>query len=97
MKKTAGGLWEKMIYVFPGRYEYKFWVDGHWRTDPNNNKTRTNCYGTQNSIIIVEPKPQEKLYRRIALDLERGIGIPRGGYYHEFQMPLHSSKRKGFG
>ena len=57
MKKGAGGLWEKIIYVFPGRYEYKFWVDDHWRTDPNNNKTCTNCYGTHNSIIIVEPKP----------------------------------------
>lgn len=59
MKKNANGLWEKIIYVFPGRYEYKFLVDGHWQTDPNNNQACTNCYGTYNNIIVVTLKPEK--------------------------------------
>ena len=57
MKRNDDGLWEKIIYVFPGRHEYKFWVDGHWQMDPNNDLSCMNCYGTYNNIIVVEPKP----------------------------------------
>ena len=59
MKKNADGLWEKTIYVFPGRYEYKFWADGHWKMDPSNNQACINCYGTENNFVVVSPKPEK--------------------------------------
>jgi len=35
MKKTDGG-WVIDVQLGPGAYEYKYIVDGHWTTDPNN-------------------------------------------------------------
>ena len=59
MRKNADGIWEKTIYVFPGSYEYKFFVDGLWQMDPNNSECCTNCYGTDNNVITVTPKPKK--------------------------------------
>jgi len=53
MKKDNGGVWKKALMVSPGRYEYKFLVDGRWRNDPKNDKTCPNCFGTQNNVLIV--------------------------------------------
>jgi len=53
MKKNKNGVWEKMTFLFPGTYEYRFMVDGQWKNDPNNNQTRTNQFGTKNNFIVV--------------------------------------------
>lgn len=53
MKKNKNGVWEKMTFLFPGTYEYRFMVDKHWKNDPNNNQTRTNRFGTINNVIVV--------------------------------------------
>jgi 1,4-alpha-glucan branching enzyme len=53
MKKNKNGTWEKVTYLFPGTYEYRFMVDGQWENDPNNNQTRTNRFGTKNNFIVV--------------------------------------------
>jgi 1,4-alpha-glucan branching enzyme len=53
MKRTKGGVWEKIVMLPPGRYEYKFFVDGQWWTDPKNEQTCYNCFGTQNSVIVI--------------------------------------------
>ena len=54
MKKTAGGRWEKIVVLKPGIYEYKFHADGQWIADPANTHQRPNCYGTRNSVVVVE-------------------------------------------
>ncbi len=54
MKKTASG-WIFPIYLDPGRYTYKFLVDGQWITDPDNQLYEENEYGTGNSVIWIEP------------------------------------------
>ena len=56
MKKNPKGVWEKTIMLFPGRYEYRFLVDGEWWNDPLNNQVCINSYGSQNNIIIVSAK-----------------------------------------
>jgi len=53
MKKNKNEVWEKMTFLYPGTYEYRFMVDGHWKNDPNNNQTRTNQFGTINNVIVV--------------------------------------------
>ena len=53
MKKNKNGVWEKMTFLPPGTYEYRFMVDGQWKNDPNNNQTRTNRFGTINNVIVV--------------------------------------------
>lgn len=54
MKKGRDGVWKIGMNLVPGRYEYKFIVDGQWWTDPANPNAATNSFGTVNSVIEVE-------------------------------------------
>jgi len=56
MKSDGTGVWNKTLILAPGRYEYKFFVDGEWKTDPLNSLSCGNCFGTQNSILNVEKR-----------------------------------------
>lgn len=51
MKRDENGMWNKTVALSPGKYEYKFLVDGQWREDPRNDHLCPNCFGTYNSII----------------------------------------------
>ena len=53
MKTDPDGIWEKTVMLEPGRYEYKFLVDGEWHEDPLNREISVNCFGTQNNVINV--------------------------------------------
>lgn len=54
MKKTTTG-WIFPVFLDPGRYTYKFRVEGEWITDPDNKLYEENEYGTGNSVIWIEP------------------------------------------
>ncbi len=53
MKKGRDGIWKIGMNLAPGRYEYKFIVDGQWWTDPVNPHAVTNSFGAVNSVIEV--------------------------------------------
>ena len=53
MKKGKNGMWEKIIMVPPGRYEYRFLVDGKWCNDPTNDQICANCFGSTNNILEI--------------------------------------------
>jgi hypothetical protein len=42
------------VDVTPGRYEYKFVLDGKWIHDPDVPGVITNTFGTLNSIAYVK-------------------------------------------
>ncbi len=50
MKKDKNGTWTLSLKFAPGKYEYKYIVDGQWWTDPKNTKTVSNSLGSLNSI-----------------------------------------------
>ncbi|MCM8786653.1 MAG: helix-turn-helix domain-containing protein [Candidatus Omnitrophica bacterium] len=50
LKKDRSGVWSTEIPLKPGRYQYKFLVDGQWVTDPENKLTVKNPFGTDNSL-----------------------------------------------
>ncbi|MGE5307545.1 MAG: glycogen-binding domain-containing protein [Deltaproteobacteria bacterium] len=52
-KKDTKGNWSIKVALKPGRYEYKFFVDGSWINDPATPAV-TNIYGSQNSVIEVK-------------------------------------------
>jgi len=56
MKRDENGVWNKSVMLTPGRYEYKFLVDGRWRNDPRNEAFSQNCFGTQNNVMSIGPK-----------------------------------------
>jgi 1,4-alpha-glucan branching enzyme len=47
------GLWEKRLTLPPGRYEYKFVVDGNWLHDPDARENVSNIFGSLNSVVEV--------------------------------------------
>lgn len=51
MKRDKGGLWTKPVKLKPGKYEYKFVVDGEWWADPDNPHFVYNSHGTTNSVL----------------------------------------------
>jgi 1,4-alpha-glucan branching enzyme len=52
MNKVAAG-WELRAELPPGRYEYKFIVDGEWMHDPVNKDKVQNEHHTYNSVLLV--------------------------------------------
>lgn len=53
MKGRGDGHWETTIVLAPGRYQYKFVVDGNWIPDPLARENVSNQQGTLNSVIEV--------------------------------------------
>lgn len=53
MTRHADGRWEAIVALAPGRYEYKFLVDGEWLHDPVVRETVPNGFGSFNSVIEV--------------------------------------------
>jgi hypothetical protein len=53
MKRRNDGQWETTLALGPGRYQYKFLVDGEWIVDPTAKQNVANAFGTQNSVLEV--------------------------------------------
>jgi len=53
MKRQADGNWETTVALAPGRYQYKFIVDGQWIPDPLVHEHAWNQHCTLNSVIEV--------------------------------------------
>jgi len=51
MKADGNGIWNKTVMIPPGKYEYKFLIDGNWIEDPQNDQACPNCFGTLNSVF----------------------------------------------
>jgi chromosome partitioning protein len=49
-----GGVWTKVIKLPPGRYRYRYVVDGRWQNDPSNTAVEPNPYGGHDSILVLE-------------------------------------------
>ncbi|HEX8494855.1 MAG TPA: glycogen-binding domain-containing protein [Pyrinomonadaceae bacterium] len=52
----SGDEWICKINLAPGKYQYKFVVDGNWILDPGNAATEDDGSGNKNSLLIVEAK-----------------------------------------
>jgi 1,4-alpha-glucan branching enzyme len=52
--ESGDGVFEVTLALAPGRYEYKFIVNGErWLTDPENPDTTPDPYGGHNSVLTV--------------------------------------------
>ncbi|MDP3789418.1 MAG: helix-turn-helix domain-containing protein [Candidatus Omnitrophota bacterium] len=54
LKKDKSGTWKTDLSLKPGKYEYKFIVDGQWWTDPANRNIVRNSFGSENSVIEIK-------------------------------------------
>jgi len=53
LKKVSDNTWKRTMNLKPGRYEYKFVVDGNWTVDPKNDNRAWNALGVENSVIEI--------------------------------------------
>ena len=58
----GNGIYEIRIPLDPGRYEYKFFVDGKELIDPINPVKVPNGLGDYNSVLVIEPEKSVKMY-----------------------------------
>ena len=53
MTATENGNWSAVIPLQPGRYSYRFIVDGKWQDDPQCKRRVSNPFGTENAVIEI--------------------------------------------
>ena len=54
VKNGHPGKWTMSLPLRPGRYRYRFIVDGQWVTDPHNKYVEANQFGELNNIVEVK-------------------------------------------
>jgi chromosome partitioning protein len=54
LQMSRPGEWRVKLPLSPGRYRYRFVVDGRWVTDPHNTYVETNQFGELNNVVEVE-------------------------------------------
>ena len=53
MEQEVSGIWFAELQLGPGRYEYRFIIDGRWVEDPQALEQAINPYGSANSVRLV--------------------------------------------
>src|SRR5215471_11592877 len=54
LRKDSNGGWKGAVSLPPGRYEYRFVVNGtEWLTDPSAKESVDNGMGGSNSVLVV--------------------------------------------
>jgi 1,4-alpha-glucan branching enzyme len=54
MKRDKKGVWKASLNLAPGTYQYRFFVDGEWQSDPSCPDCVENQFGTLNCVKKVE-------------------------------------------
>ena len=52
--QSSGSIWTKVVPLPPGRYHYRYVVDGGWQTDPLNVNIEPTPWGGYNSVLVLE-------------------------------------------
>jgi chromosome partitioning protein len=47
----SNGVWQTMLALVPGRYRYRYVVDGRWQSDPLNACVEPSPFGDEDSVI----------------------------------------------
>ena len=61
LHKESGGVWRTSLPLSPGRYEYRFIVDGQWQEDPDARESVPNPHGGRNSVLVVRSIPRPSM------------------------------------
>ncbi len=55
-----GGVWQKVMPLPPGRYRYRYVVDGRWQPDPLNTLIERGGFGEYDSVVELNENPMGK-------------------------------------
>ncbi|MBN2562260.1 MAG: AAA family ATPase [Phycisphaerae bacterium] len=53
MRRMREDAYQIRLPLTPGRYQYRYVIDGRWRRDPANDRVEENPYGELNSVVEV--------------------------------------------
>ena len=53
LRPRENGVWQVTVVLPPGRYAYRFLVDGEWHDDPGCSQCEPNSFGTTNAVVEV--------------------------------------------
>jgi chromosome partitioning protein len=60
--EPVGRVWKKLLKLAPGRYRYRYVIDGQWRSDPRNAAVAPSSFGGDDSLLVLdEPQTVECL------------------------------------
>lgn len=51
--ESCDGIWRKSVRLAPGRYRYRYVVDGRWQSDPLNPAVEPSPYGDFDSVVVL--------------------------------------------
>lgn len=54
--EAIGGVWKKVVKLPPGRYRYRYVVDGRWQNDPLNAAVEPSPYGGDDSVLVMDER-----------------------------------------
>jgi hypothetical protein len=79
MRQNRNGVWQAVLDLPAGeQYEFRYLIDGQWRTDYHADGYADNIYGSQNSLIVVD-------LPELMTQAENGNSLIRES------LPLHST------
>ncbi len=85
--RDGDGVWEIVLPLPPGRYQYKFVIDQvDWQDDPGNPETTDDNYGGKNSILVVPSDVRyayDEAYVSYSLGTSARLNISRD---HDFSL-----------
>ena len=65
MVRLGDGRWVKCLSLPPGRYEYRFLVDGQWVADPAAKELVPNGDGGWNAVLVVSSDTGRNSFNRV--------------------------------
>ncbi len=54
--EPMGRIWRMVLALAPGRYRYRYVIDGQWRTDPMNPALQPSPFSGDDSLLVLEAR-----------------------------------------
>lgn len=70
--EDGDGVYERTLILDPGRYEYRFFVDGREVVDPVNPQKVPNPFGEYNSLAVVKPRTPHSAFLHVMGNNQNG-------------------------
>jgi glycosidase len=94
MKDLSGnGIYEVEVALDPGRYEYKFYVDGKEVVDPVNQYKVPNGMGDFNSVRVIEESNNKKMFLHILGSEETNAELKLKFYFENIDRSMRLDKK----